>query len=168
MATLDIAILVCLGISLGVGIWKGLISQLVAVVALLGSAWAAMKFSEALAGWLGGFLTDLTPVVLKVIAFILIFVCVTLIIGILGRILEKCIKLVMLGWVNRLLGAVIAVCVCLLILGLVSVLFDTIYSQYALVNEKTEIPAFISSSMLYEPIHKFGSWVFPYLSKLSV
>ena len=168
MAVLDIVILVCLGISLIVGIKRGLISQLVSVAALILGVWCSMKFSMALCGWLGGIFTDATPSLIKTVSFVVIFIIVAIALGILGRLLEKCIKLVMLGWLNRLLGAALAVCTCLLVLGLLSNVFDMLYAHYASAHELTEMPAFISESIFYESIHKIGGWVFPYLGKLSV
>lgn len=161
-------ILVCLGISIVVGIWKGLIAQLFTVAALIVSAWASMKFSVACSEWLGTILTDMQPVVLKTFCFLIIFICVAVLVGLTGRVIEKCIKVAMLGWANRLSGAILAMACCLLILGLCTILFDTLYSHYAQINEITEQPELIRGSMLYEPIHRFGTWIFPYLSKLSV
>lgn len=168
MSTLDIIILVCLGTSLLIGVWKGLVAQLFAVAALLVSAWASMKFSVTCSEWLGTLLTDIQPVVLKTFSFLIIFICTAVLTGLAGRLMEKCIKIAMLGWANRLFGALLALGCCLLVLGLGSILFDTLYAHYAQINDITEAPGFIRDSMLYEPIHRLGTWIFPYLSKLSV
>lgn len=168
MGILDIAICIILAVSLAVGIAKGLITQLTAIVAIVVAAWAGMRFSIPLGQWLGGILSELSPVVIKVICFCIIFIAVTLVVSLLGKLLDKCIKLVLLGWVNRLLGAVFAVLACLLVLGLSASLFDTLYSQWANLREVTALPPFIQESLLYKPLLNLAGSIFPYLSNLAL
>lgn len=168
MATLDTAILALLGISVITGLWKGLISQLIGLIAIVLGAWASMMFNEPFSAWLGTYMTSVPPVTLKIISYIAIFVIVMIFLTIIGKILDKCIKLVMLGWANRLLGAFFAVAICLLMLGITAVLFDSLYANMAQAKEVSEMPAFISASKFYEPIRSIGNWVFPYLGKLSM
>ena len=168
MAVLDIIILGIPGISVMTGLWKGLISQLKGIIAIVLGAWAAMKFNQPFSEWLSTYMSSVPPVSLKIISYIAIFVIVMIFLSVIGSILNRCIKLVMLGWANRLLGAFLAVLICLLCLGITAVLFDSLYANWASTNEVAELPAFISESKFYEPVHKFGTWVFPYLGQLSI
>ncbi len=168
MGVLDIVIVVLLGISLIRGLSKGLISQVIGVAALILGAWAAMLFNKPVGAWLATLTDTLDPSVLNTISYIVIFIVTMVILGFAGKFLNGCVKLVMLGWLNRLLGAVLAVAGCLLILGLIAILFDSLYGTWASVQGITEKPSAISDSVLYEPIHSFGNWIFPYLKKLTV
>ena len=75
--------------------------------------------------------------------------------------MEKVIKLIMLGWLNRLLGAVFALVKWLLVMGLLAVAFNSINETLGLVK-----PDVIAQSHLY-PIHTdIADIVFPYLKNL--
>ena len=169
MGALDIAVVVCVTIALFLGIKKGIISMLMSIAVLIVSVWASMKSSTSVAAWLGGFLGDASPVILKTASFIVIFIAVAIVLRLVTWLIEKCLKLAMLGWVNRICGAVLSVCCCILVLGLVSILFDTLYAHWASAHEEVSgMPAWITESIFYEPIHNVGTWIFPYLNKLSI
>lgn len=168
MTALDIATLVVLGFSIYGGAKKGLISQLVGIIAIILGAWASMMFNQPFSEWLSGYMTSVPAGTLKIISYIAIFVIVMILLTLLGVVITKVVKLVMLGWLNRLLGAAFSVILCCLALGIVAVLFDSLYAAWASAHEVSELPAFISESIFYAPIHNIGNWVFPYLGKLSI
>ena len=75
--------------------------------------------------------------------------------------MEKILKLVMLGWLNRLLGLVLAIANGLLVASLLLVLFTALNNTFEIVEQKT-----LAESVLYQPLYNFGSALFPYLKAL--
>ncbi|HEY4936558.1 MAG TPA: CvpA family protein, partial [Puia sp.] len=82
---------------------KGLILGLFSTVCGLIGLAAAVKLSAVLATHMKSDL-HMTTRWLPVIAFILVFVLVIIVIRWAGRLLEKLIKLILLGWLNKLGG----------------------------------------------------------------
>ena len=160
MNILDIIILVCLVPAVIVGIWKGFISQAMAVVSILVGVWASSRFAGVVVEWLGKYLTISEPV-MKVISFILILILVIVLLYLAGKMLEGVVKLVMLGWVNRLLGALFALAAGVLILGVVVLAFNALNNAFHLVK-----PSVLSDSVLYPVIKDIADSVFPHLKSL--
>ena len=160
MNVFDIIVLVCLLVALCIGIKKGLISQVVSLVALCLGVWLSVKFCPQLSVWLGSWLT-LDATVLKVIAFILIFIGTTLALRLVGWILEKVVKVVLLGWLNRLLGAVLSIVECLLVLCLVLMIFDALNGTFSFVGNE-----YLDSAKFYTPLKAVSYSIFPYLKEL--
>ena len=80
---------------------------------------------------------------------------------ILGKLIEKAVQVVMLGWLNKLLGVVFALIKALLIIGLVIVVFDALYNLIPFVPTDT-----LDESVLYHPIKDLANTVFPFLKEL--
>ena len=160
MNILDIIILICLIPSIIQGIRKGFISQVVSIISLIAGVWASAKFADMVGTWLGQYLTA-SEQVLKIVAFALILILVFVVLGIIGKLLEGIFNLIMLGWLNKLLGVVFAAVKCLLIIGLVILAFNSLNTNFNLVNPET-----LSDSILYPIIKDVADKVFPYLQSL--
>ena len=160
MNIIDIIILVCCVPALIHGFSKGFVSQAVSLVSLILGAWLSFKFSVPFGDWLKSF-ADLPGTVLHVIAFALILVIVMLLMGLIGKLIEKAVKIVMLGWLNKLLGVVFALFKAVLVIGLVIILLDAIYNLIPFFSSDT-----LKESILYRPIKDIANIVFPYLKEL--
>ena len=160
MNIIDIIILVCCVPALIHGFSKGFVSQAVSLVSLILGVWLSFRFSVPFGDWLKSF-ADLPGTVLHVIAFALILILVMLILGLIGKLLEKAVKVVMLGWLNRLLGMVFALLKAVLVIGLVIIMFDAIYNLIPFVSSDT-----LDESILYQPIKDIANTVFPFLKEL--
>ena len=160
MNILDIIILICLIPAIIQGIRKGLISQIIGIVSLIAGVWASARFANIVGVWLAQYLTA-SEQVLKVVAFALILIAVFIALGLIGKLLEGIIKLIMLGWLNKLLGVVFALIKCLLILGLVVLAFNSLNTTFGLVK-----PEIITDSVLYPIVKNMADTVFPYLQSL--
>jgi membrane protein required for colicin V production len=75
--------------------------------------------------------------------------------------LENVVKLVTLGWLNKLLGVIFSLAKCILILGVVVIAFNALNNAFGLVK-----PSVISDSVLYPIINDIADSVFPYLKRL--
>ena len=160
MNILDIIILICLIPALIQGIFKGFISQAISIISLILGAWASARFAGVVCQWLSQYLSG-SEQTLKIAAFVLIFILTIVILTLLGRLLEKIVTLVMLGWVNRLLGAAFALMKWLLVMGLLALAFNSINETFQLVD-----PELIAQSHLYPMITGIADIVFPYLKNL--
>lgn len=160
MNVIDIIILVCFVPALFYGIRKGFIWQAVSIIAVLLGAWMSFKFSSLVAGWLRPYM-DASGTVLQVIAFVIIFIVVVLLLELLGKVLSGVVKLVLLGWADKLLGVVFAFVKVFLMVGLAVQLFDAINSKFDLVKPET-----LSASAFYGPMKSVSDAVFPYIKQM--
>ena len=160
MNILDIVLLVCLIPAVIQGLRKGFIAQVVAIISLVLGGWLAYRFTSVVTGWLGQWISASGPA-LDIIAFILIFAIVATVLFLLGKILETSIKIILLGWLNRLLGLVFALFKYVLIIGLLVILFDSVNSRFDLVSDE-----YLDSSFMYSGIRSLSWSVFPYLKSL--
>ena len=160
MNILDIVLLVCLIPAVIQGLRKGFIAQVVAIISLVLGGWLAYRFSSAVTEWLGQWISASGPA-LNIIAFILIFAIVVTLLFLLGKILEASIKIILLGWLNKLLGLVFSLFKYVLVIGLLIILFDSINGKFSLVSDE-----FLDSSFLYSGIRSISWSVFPYLKSV--
>jgi membrane protein required for colicin V production len=100
-------------------------------------------------------------VILQVLSFSFIFLVVYLILLLLGKLAQNLVKVVMLGWLDKLLGMTFALLKMLLVLGLVIICVDAINSTLSLIPSET-----LDDSVLYHPIKSAADVVFPYLKEL--
>ena len=160
MNILDIIILLCLIPALIQGLFKGFISQAISLISIIVGVWASAHFAGLVCQWLSQHISG-SEEVLKITAFALIFLVVIIGLILLGKVLEAAIKLVMLGWLNRLLGAIFAITKWLLILGLITIGFNAINDTFNLVKPET-----LAQSHLYPMLTNFANTVFPYFKNL--
>ncbi|HBH09665.1 MAG TPA: hypothetical protein DDX40_09745 [Rikenellaceae bacterium] len=160
MNIIDIIILLCCVPAIFRGLSKGFIAQAAALVALVLGAWMSFHFSNVVVGWLEPVM-DVSPTVLQAIAFTLILLAVFLALTLAGKMLEGIVKIVMLGWLNKLLGVVFALMKVILAIGLFILLFDSVTTALGINCSKT-----ISGSVLYTPIKDFADAFFPYMKEL--
>ena len=142
------------------GFRKGFISQAVSLVSIVLGAWLAFKFSEPVGEWIKTF-ADVNGVVLQVLSFSLIFHTVYLVLLLIGKIAQKFVKFVMLGWLDRLLGMTFGLLKMVLIFGLVIICIDAINSTLPVIPSET-----IDGSVLYHPLKSIADVIFPYLKEL--
>lgn len=160
MNIIDIIILLCCVPAIFCGLSKGFIAQMAALVALVLGAWMSFHFSGVVVEWLKPAM-DVSPAVLQAIAFTLILLAVFFALTIAGKMLEGIVKIVMLGWLNKLLGVVFALLKILLATGLFILLFDSVAKALEIDCSKT-----ISDSIFYTPIKDFANVFFPYMKEL--
>ena len=160
MNILDAIILICFIPAIIQGFRKGFIAQVIAIVAIIAGIWMSFKFSKLVSGWIGQYI-EASGQVLQIVAFALILVLVILALGALAKLLEATVKIVMLGWLNKLLGVIFSLLKCILIVGLIILVFNSVNAQFHLVKEET-----LLESRLYHPIKNTANSVFPYLKEL--
>jgi len=103
MPTLDWIFVAVLGISLVVGVWRGLVYEILSVLNWIAAFVLAQWFAPAAAQWLP--LTGATEVVRYAAGFVLVFVVSLFAGGLLAFLIRKLVAAVGLRPVDRVLGA---------------------------------------------------------------
>ena len=160
MNILDIIILTCFVPAVVQGLKKGFVSQVLSILSILLGVYISFRFSSMVGSWLAQYIEG-SEQVLKVIAFALILLGVAAALAALSKLIEGILKIVMLGWLNKLLGVAFSLLKCSLIIGLAILLFNSFNETFRVVSEDT-----LNSSALYLPIKNLADTVFPYLKEL--
>ena len=142
---IDIAFLIILLFALVKGIRNGFIVGFFSIIAFIIGIAAAVRFSAAVANWLGTS-TEISSRWLPFLSFIIVFVGVVLLINIGARILRKTAETVMLGVFDKIGGV-------LLYLFLYSIIFSILLF-------------FADKLMIIGEEAKAGSRVYPYVAPL--
>lgn len=107
---IDIAFVILLVLAIFKGISKGLILGIFSLLAFIIGLAAALKLSVVVAGWLkdsAGSFSKWLPL----ISFMLVFIAVILLVGLLARVVKKTIQFAMLGWLDKLGGIILYVAI---------------------------------------------------------
>lgn len=160
MNILDIILLVCFIPAIISGLRKGFIAQVVAIISIVLGVWLSVKFATLAGSWISQWI-EASPQVINIISFAVIFILVAVVLYTIGKLIEATIKIIMLGWLNRLLGVLFSMMKCILITGFIIIIFDAINSRFGLVPESC-----ISGSLLYAPIRDIADSVFPLFKEM--
>ncbi len=106
---------------------------------------------------------ELQDTLLNVVAFILVLAVVSIATVLIGKLIAKLIKVVMLGWLDKLLGIVFALLCTAVILGVLIVSFDALNTKFQMVS-----PERLDSTVLYSSLRSISWFLFPYLKELIV
>lgn len=157
MNFIDLILAIILIIAAIQGFRKGFIVELASLAALVLGIWGGIKFSD----WTANFITDTTAFhskYLSVIAFLVTFIIIVIVIHILGKILDNAVKVVALGFLNRLAGIIFGVLKTAVILSILLLLFDAIDQNVHILPAAQK-----SESKLYKPMKQLVPTLFPFI-----
>ena len=160
MNIIDAIILICLIPAIFQGLKKGFISQAISIISLIVGIWASAQFAGLVTEWISQYITA-SEQILKIVAFALILIVVFLCLGLIGKLLEKILDFVFLGWVNKLLGTVFSLMKGILILGLIALIINSFYT-----STQSALPETFQTSTLYPVISDIAERIFPYIKNL--
>jgi len=143
---------------------KGLIISLATLAALVLGIWAGIRFSGMASTWVGQVIhTD--EKFLPAITFIVIFILVLVIVHLFGKMLEKLVDLIALGWINKLLGGLFGIFKAVLLLSVLLYLISIFDPHEKLITPKTK-----ENSFLYKPVASLVPLLLPFfdLDKLQM
>jgi membrane protein required for colicin V production len=100
---LDITILALLAVFIAEGVMKGFVRQIVGLTALLLGILLGIWFYGSAGSFLLPYVSK--PAIAKLLGFLLVFIAVQVLGGIVGWTLAKAMKATGLGWLDRLMGA---------------------------------------------------------------
>lgn len=146
MNALDFILLIPLLFMAYRGFSKGLIISLATLVALILGIWAGIRFNELAAGFVGQIIhTDAR--FLPAITFTVIFILILVIVHLLGKMLEKLVDLIALGWINKLLGGLFGIFKAALLLSVLLYIISIFDPHEKLITATTK-----ENSFLYRPV----------------
>ncbi|MBA2251026.1 MAG: CvpA family protein [Chitinophagaceae bacterium] len=153
---IDIIFIVVIILAIFKGLRKGLILGLFSLVAFMIGLAAALKLSVVVANYLKGSVSSLTKW-LPMISFLLVFIAVILLVGLVARLIKKTLQFAMLGWLDSLGGLVLYLA-----------LYIFIFSIFLFYAEKLLIfkPDVIANSKIYPYIAPWGPRVMDSLGKV--
>lgn len=109
MFWLDTVILIVLGVAAIWGAFAGLLWQLSRIITVVLALYCTITFNEIATSFLlTNVMADASPLVGRIVAYVLVFLLVCLVFLVITMNLEKSIEKVKLQWLNRLMGAVSA------------------------------------------------------------
>ncbi|MBK9520097.1 MAG: CvpA family protein [Rhodocyclaceae bacterium] len=103
MTLFDYAVLAIIGVSILVGVWRGVVSELLALAAWVVAFVAAQEFASAAVPWLAKWISD--PGLRIAAAYVGIFIAVLLSFALLRILVSLVLSAVGLALADRLLGA---------------------------------------------------------------
>lgn len=140
------------------GFTKGLIISAASLLALILGVYITIHFSSYFSGYFNNWVHP-DPKHLKLLSFALTFVIVVIIVRLIGWLLDKFIKAVALGFVNRLLGVLFNLLKWVFILSVLISIIESGESSKYLLNEQVK-----NESVLYKPVSSLAPLIFPYLN----
>ncbi len=154
---LDIIILVPLMLFAWNGYKKGLIIEIASLAALVLGLYMAFFFSDFAAQMLND-LFDMDQKYVAVFAFLLTFIAVLFLVLTVGKIVQKFVDILLLGFLNKLAGAVFGMLKgALLISILIFVINYFDFGSYLFKQEARE------KSMFYEPVESIAPALYSWL-----
>jgi membrane protein required for colicin V production len=159
MNWIDIVILIPLLWGLYKGFTKGLIVEVATLVAFGLAVWGGIKFSDFLSGWLKnsfGWNSKYLPV----ISFAVIFIGILILVFALAKCIQRFVKAVALGFVNKLAGGIFGMLKFGLILSVLIFVLNAIEKSFQIISQETK-----HSSLLYEPVGKIAPMIIPGLNE---
>ncbi len=160
MNILDIILLVCFIPAIISGLRKGFIAQVVAIISIVLGVWLSVKSATLVGSWISQWI-EASPQLINIISFAIIFIAVAVLLFTIGKLIEATIKIIMLGWLNKLLGVLFSMLKCILIIGFLIIVFEAINDTFGLVPE-----SYLSDSLLYAPFRDIADSVFPLFKEL--
>ncbi|OJV21577.1 MAG: hypothetical protein BGO30_02430 [Bacteroidetes bacterium 41-46] len=156
----DIIILVCLIPALFAGFMKGLVRQVAAVLALILGVWAGYHFSDFVSSKLISWI-DTDQNILNIISFAAIFIVVLILVNLAGRAAEGIVKMVLLGWLDKLAGVIFALVKYAFVFSIIVYLLESLDEILEFLPRET-----LDNSVLYGYLSKIAPAIFPYLKNL--
>ena len=147
MNFLDLILAIPLGWLIFKGYRRGLIFELASLAGVALGTMLAVRFARWFADWVG-----FTGQNAFIIAFFILFVAVVVLSMALGKLVERFVKLVHVGFLNNLAGALFGLLKGLCILGVLVYFVAVIDLNGRILTRDVK-----QSSMLYRPVERMGN-----------
>jgi len=158
MNVIDIVAIIIAVIALIGGCRRGLVRAIGSLVALIGSILIAKRSYAQVCPWLSGLLDQADPRVVQVLSFVVIMLLVYVLLSLVVGLLDKLVKAVFLGWLNRLLGGVLSFLISFFVLSILLNVYEVIDKRHVLIDEQT-----IEGSLSYDTVLHLAPSLWPML-----
>lgn len=109
------------------GIFRGIVKEISSLIGVLGGFYAAFTYYKGAGIYLKKWISD--PNYINILSFLIIFISVFLIISALGIVIKYILKIVYLGWVDRVFGGVFGILKGILIGSVLLIIFTAYLSK---------------------------------------
>jgi membrane protein required for colicin V production len=156
MGVIDIILLVCFLPAFYFGIKNGLVKQIISIAVVYFGITLSLRFADLVSTWILKVVT-LSDFWVKAISFVLIFLVVALLLNLIGKLIEKILKIALLGWLNRLLGVIVTLAIFVIILATIIHFVDAANDTFHFISEEK-----IAESKIYPSLLDLSYKLFPY------
>jgi len=156
MNVLDIIIGIPLLYAIYKGFTKGFIYEAAILIALVLGVYGAIHFSDFTAELILDTF-DFESQYMKYISFAVTFIAIVVGVNLLGRIIDKVVEAVALGFLNRLMGVAFGLLKGILILSIVVHLLNYVNKRVNFISEEK-----INESLLYQPMSQIAETLFDF------
>jgi membrane protein required for colicin V production len=140
------------------GITKGFLIMAASLAAMIFGVWGAIRFSHLTAALLISYFGVQTKY-LGLISFALTFVVIVILVHLLSRAMDKLLKAVALGIVNRLAGLLFGMFKAAFLISIFLVIINGINSRIPFIPDEHK-----ENSLLYQPLSRLAPAIFPFLN----
>ena len=102
MVGLDLVVVVFCAFLVAKGMWKGFVKEIAGIVAVIGGVAVSFLFHTQVQPYISAFVGEKY---IQLVSYVVIFLGFYLIVMMLGKLLDKILRSIMLGGINRVLGA---------------------------------------------------------------
>lgn len=155
MATIDIVILVLIGLGVIMGLMKGFVKQVASIIGLIAGLLVARALFGTVAERVAPVLGTSTTIA-QILAFVLIWVAVPLGFALVASLLTKALEVVHLGWLNRWLGSGVGALKYMILIGLAIHVIEYVDPKDEIISETKK-----KESVLYYPMKDLSGIFFP-------
>jgi membrane protein required for colicin V production len=142
MNAFDIFVAVILGYSLIAGLFRGLVKEVSSIIGVLGGFFAAYSYYDVLAHYLVRVASN--PAYRNILAFLLIFCGVLVLVNALAMVLKYLMKIVFLGWLDRLGGVIFGLAKGVLIVAVLFLMLTTFLPKGASLIKDSACAPYVS------------------------
>lgn len=137
------------------GFAKGFVIEATTLIALVLGIYAAINFSFMTAGFLRDYFT-LKEQYLSVLAFAITFIAVVFGVVLIGRLLEKFINMIALGFLDKLAGGIFGIAKAAFIISAILLVINSVDIGNRLISQKLK-----DNSVFYGPVESVVPTVLP-------
>jgi membrane protein required for colicin V production len=137
------------------GFGKGLIIELATLAGLALGILAAYFFADELQSLIKDYFT-FNDQATRIASYIIIFILVWLVMFIIGKLVEKSVDLIAMGWLNKLLGAIVGIAKGIVLVCIILFLIEKFDP-----SQKVIKPHVKEKSMFYKPAMELVHYVVP-------
>lgn len=152
---LDIIVALPLIWGLYKGFRKGFVIEVATLAALLAGIYGAVRFSDEMAvlireQW------AIDDRYMPILAFALTFIVIVILVNLIGKLLERLVDMVSLGFVNKLAGGLFRSIKVAFVISVIFTMMDAIDEQWGIIPQEVK-----DNSVLYEPLSQLAPLVIP-------
>ena len=157
MNIIDLIVVIIFAYALINGFIKGFILEIAGMIALVLGLIGAFKFSSMLGNYLAVYVAW-SPKTIQTVSFILLFIVIIYAVSLLAKIITKTLKIIALGWLNRISGALFGFLKWGVLLSALVLISQEINEIITLMPEAT-----INKSKSYPILMELGNFLFDWV-----